>query len=90
VRGVGLIAAVEIVQDKTTKALFDPAMMIAARVAKRAEAHGLIVRPLAGDVIAFAPPLIIKAGEIEEMLESFGKALDETWTWLQTDAASST
>ena len=83
VRGVGLIAAIEIVRDKTTKVQFDPAIMVAAHVAKRAEAHGLIVRALAGDVIAFSPPLIIETHEIEEMMDAFGQALDETWAWLE-------
>jgi 4-aminobutyrate---pyruvate transaminase len=83
VRGVGLIAAVEIVKDKTTKVQFDPGVMVAAHVVKRAEAHGLIVRALTGDVIAFSPPLIIEAHEIEEMLDAFGHALDETLAWLE-------
>lgn len=87
VRGVGLIGGVEIVKDKTTKAQFDPSAMVAAHVVKRAEAHGLLVRALTGDVIAFSPPLIIKAAEIEEMMEAFGHALDETWRWLETTGA---
>jgi 4-aminobutyrate---pyruvate transaminase len=88
VRGIGLIAAVEIVKNKATKVQFDPAVMVAAHVAKRAEAHGLIVRALTGDVIAFSPPLIINATEIEEMLEAFGLALDETWAWLKASGAT--
>lgn len=88
VRGIGLIAGVEIVKDKTTKAQFEPAAMIAAHVVKRAEAHGLLIRALTGDVIAFSPPLIITADEIEEMMVAFGRALDETWEWLQAARAS--
>jgi 4-aminobutyrate--pyruvate transaminase len=83
VRGVGLIAAVEIVKDKSTKIQFDPSVMMAAQVAKRTEAHGLIVRALTGDVIAFSPPMIIEANEIEEMLGAFGHALEETWAWVR-------
>ncbi|MCW5699443.1 MAG: aspartate aminotransferase family protein [Rhodospirillales bacterium] len=83
VRGVGLVGAVELVRDKETRESFDPALGVGASLAKRAEAHGLIIRPLPGDVLAFSPPLIIEAGEIEEMLASFGAALDETWTWVR-------
>ncbi len=35
------------------------------------------MRALPGDGLAFSPPLIISRGEIEEMLERVGRALDE-------------
>jgi 4-aminobutyrate--pyruvate transaminase len=55
---------------------------VGAYLGKRAEANGLIVRPL-GDSIAFSPPLVIAPAEIEEMLESFGNALEQTWAWVK-------
>ncbi len=76
-RGVGLIGAVELVADKATKRAFDPARKVAIRLTKIAERHGLIMRALPGDGLAFSPPLIISRGEIEEMLERVGRALDE-------------
>jgi 4-aminobutyrate--pyruvate transaminase len=90
VRGIGLIAAVEIVKDKSTKIQFDPAVMVAAEIAKHAEANGLIVRVLTGDVIAFSPPMIIETNEIEEMLKAFGQALDETWASVRAQGLSGT
>ncbi len=80
-RGVGLVGALEIVRNKATKESFDPALAVAARLTKAAEAHGLIVRALPGDIVAFSPPLVIEAADIEEMLARFGRALDDTWTW---------
>jgi 4-aminobutyrate--pyruvate transaminase len=80
-RGVGLVGAVEVVKNKDTKESFDPAPAVAARLAKASETHGLIVRALPGDIVAFSPPLVIEAEEIEEMIASFGRALDDTWTW---------
>ena len=77
-RGVGLVGALELVSDKATKAPFPPSMGVGARVARLAEAHGLIVRALTGDVIAFAPPLIIGAADIEEMLARVARALNDT------------
>ena len=77
VRGIGLIGAVEFVEDKDARRNFDPARKVAARFTKLAEQHGLIMRALPGDGIAFSPPLIITEKEIEEMLERFGQALDE-------------
>lgn len=82
-RGVGLIGALELVADKETKASFPPARGVGAQVAKRAEAHGLIVRPLTGDVIAFSPPLVIQTEDIELILSKVTLALDETWAWLR-------
>jgi len=77
VRGVGLVGGVEVVRDKATREPFPAEARVGAQLAKAAERHGLIVRPM-GDSLGFSPPLIIEEGEIEEMLARFGKALDET------------
>ncbi len=86
VRGIGLIGAVELVADKATKKPFDPAQKIGPRLAKIAEANGLIMRALPGDGIAFSPPLIITAEEIVDMLERFGKSLDELAVQLRRES----
>jgi 4-aminobutyrate--pyruvate transaminase len=83
VRGIGLVAAAELVRDKDTKEPFAPTDGVGPYLARRAEANGLIIRSLVGDVIAFSPPLIIEAADIEEMLVRFGRALDETWAWVR-------
>ena len=77
VRGIGLIGAVELVADKATKTPFDPKAGVGGFLSKRAQAHGLIIRPLV-DTIAFCPPLIINESEIDLMLERFGRALEDT------------
>jgi 4-aminobutyrate--pyruvate transaminase len=77
VRGVGLIAGVELVADKETKAKFDPVGKVGAQVFSRAHGNGLIVRAI-GDVIAFCPPLIITESQVHEMVERFKVTLDET------------
>src|SRR3546814_10594157 len=74
VRGIGLIAAVELVADKATKAPFDPLGKVGAFFAARAQDHGVIFRNL-GDTIACCPPMIISEREIDEILAAFGKAL---------------
>lgn len=76
VRGVGLIAAVELVRDKTTRQPFDPKVMAGFRVNGLAQRHGLILRAM-GDSLAFAPPLIISEAEIDTLLDRFARALDE-------------
>ena len=77
VRGIGLIAGVEIVADKATKAPFDPKLGIGGHVARFAQEHGLIVRAM-GDSIGFSPPLIITSAELDDLVTRFGKALDDT------------
>jgi 4-aminobutyrate--pyruvate transaminase len=77
IRGVGMIAAIELVADKAAHRNFDPALKIGARLVKLAEAHGVIGRSMANDTIAFSPPLIITPEEIGIMLDRMGAALDD-------------
>jgi 4-aminobutyrate--pyruvate transaminase len=77
VRGVGLMGAVELVADKTTKAPFAPELRVGPQLSKAAERHGLIVRAM-GDALGFSPPLIITEAEIAETLSRFAAALDDT------------
>src|SRR3546814_3996823 len=60
VRGVGLIAAVELVADKESRKPFDPLGSVGGAVYERAHEHGLIVRGIQ-DSIAFCPPQIGRA-----------------------------
>ncbi|HWX51381.1 MAG TPA: aspartate aminotransferase family protein [Roseomonas sp.] len=76
VRGVGLVAAVELVEDKAERRNFDASRKIAARLVGLGEEHGLILRALPNDSIAFSPPLVISPAEVEEMVEKFGRAVD--------------
>jgi 4-aminobutyrate--pyruvate transaminase len=77
VRGVGLIAGVELVTDKASKGTFDPVGKAGTLFIERAQANGLIIRAL-GDTVALCPPLIISEPELDELLRRFTKALDET------------
>jgi len=78
VRGVGLVAAVELVSDKSTHENFDPALGVGAYCMARAQDHGLLIRALAGDALAFSPPLVISEDEVGMIVDRFGKALDDT------------
>ncbi|MCP5037408.1 MAG: aminotransferase class III-fold pyridoxal phosphate-dependent enzyme [Rhodobacteraceae bacterium] len=81
-RGLGLIGGLELVKDKATRANFDPAQKVASWVAERAIDHGLIVRPLLNDTIAFCPPLIIDEGQINDMFDAIERALDDAMTYV--------
>lgn len=82
VRGVGLVAAVELVEDKASKKAFDPSRKVGAFLDNLAKENGMIVRAM-GDSVGFTPPLIMKAAEINEMVEIMGKTLDQTWAAVQ-------
>jgi len=76
-RSVGLIGAIEIVADKASRTSFPAKDKVAIQIAAAARQHGLIVRPVPGDGIAFCPPLIIDDAEIDEMFDAMGDALND-------------
>ena len=76
-RGVGLIGGVEIVRDKRTREQFDPQLKVNAQVAAKCLAHGLIVRPVPGDVVGICPPLIIKPEEIDQLFDRLEAGLSD-------------
>ncbi|WP_347309922.1 aspartate aminotransferase family protein [Defluviimonas sp. SAOS-178_SWC] len=76
-RGLGLIGAVELVEDKAAKRNFDPARKVGPRAMALAADHGLIVRALVNDTLAFCPPLIIGDIQVDDMFDRFGRALDD-------------
>jgi 4-aminobutyrate--pyruvate transaminase len=82
VRGLGLIGAVELAADPARRKPFDPARGVGPYLVRRAQAHGLILRAMAGDIVAFSPPLVITEGEIDELLEKFDRALADTEAWI--------
>jgi len=77
VRGVGLIGAIELSADKEAKIPFDPSLAKAASLVKGCENHGLILRAMPGDCVAFCPPLICEQPDLDEMFARFDKALAE-------------
>jgi 4-aminobutyrate--pyruvate transaminase len=81
-RGLGLIGGVELVADKNTKRSFAAEHGVGARAVAFAEAEGLIVRSVIGDVITLCPPLIISAAEIDALFDRLERALDRTLDWV--------
>lgn len=77
VRGIGLIAALELVADKSTRRPFDPALKVGVKAQDLALKQNMIVRAL-GDSIAVTPPLVINSDEIDMLLERMWLTLDAT------------
>jgi adenosylmethionine-8-amino-7-oxononanoate aminotransferase len=70
-RGIGLMAAIEFVSDRTTK---QPAGL-GAKIQQSCIQHGLFTRLIGTDILAFAPPLIISAEEIDLMLRIVAESI---------------
>ena len=87
VRGTGLIGALELVKDKTTRASFEPSLGVGPKVIALGHEHGVILRPVV-DSICFCPPMICTEAQIREMFDKFRKALAEAQTWLKTQAVA--
>jgi 4-aminobutyrate--pyruvate transaminase len=73
-RAVGLIGALELVADKKTRRAFDAKKAVGAACADLLQEMGLILRAM-GDSVAFCPPLIITAEQIDDMFARFGRAM---------------
>jgi adenosylmethionine-8-amino-7-oxononanoate aminotransferase len=74
VRGLGLMAAVELVSDRATKAPNDPAQEIGERVRQECVKRGLYTR-IRGDVIMLSPPLVIREDQVDRIVEIVREAL---------------
>jgi L-2,4-diaminobutyrate transaminase len=86
VRGVGMIAGIELVASKAEKKAFPPALLVGAKVSRRALADGLITRALR-DTLAFSPPLVLEKSDVDRIVEVVGKALDATASELAASGA---
>jgi len=82
VRGRGLLAGVEIVEDKETRAPFAREAHVAERLTRAALDAGLVVWPnvghadgTRGDLVMIAPPFIISEAETDEIVERLGSAI---------------
>jgi len=85
VRGRGLLAGIEFVEDKATRVPFPRSVKFAERFADAALAAGLTVWPNVGqadgtngDLVMVAPPFIITEEEIQEIVGRLTVALEKT------------
>ncbi|NNU80901.1 aminotransferase class III-fold pyridoxal phosphate-dependent enzyme [Halovulum dunhuangense] len=76
VRGEGMLAAVEFVKDRETRAFFDPSEKVGARIAAELAGLGVIARAMPqGDILGFAPPLCLSAVEADEVVDKTAQAV---------------
>jgi adenosylmethionine-8-amino-7-oxononanoate aminotransferase len=68
VRGLGLMAGVELVADGATKAPFDPKLRVGESVRRVMQERGVFTR-VRNDVILLAPPLVIREDQIDRIAD---------------------
>ena len=83
IRGVGLFRAIELVSDRESKAPFDPADKLHAKIKTAALAEGLICYPMGGTVdgergdhVLLAPPFILSEDQIDQVAERLTAAVN--------------
>lgn len=74
-RGVGFVAALELVSDKAARARFDEDRGAGALCRDLSVQNGLVMRAV-GDTMIIAPPLTLSREQIDELVEKAGRTLD--------------
>jgi 4-aminobutyrate---pyruvate transaminase len=83
IRGIGFLAAIELVANKNTKESFSFDEMIGTFCMMQAQEKGIIIRAY-DDTIVFAPPLIMTTEHLDEAVERFSECLDATLKIVQS------
>ena len=83
IRGRGLFQAIELVEDRQSKAPFDPSRKLHARIKSEAMARGLMVYPMGGtidgvrgDHVLLAPPFIVTPSDVAEITGRLSEAVN--------------
>lgn len=75
VRGLGLMAGVELVADRSTKAEYQPQENVGPKVHAAAQERGMFTR-LRGDVFNLAPCYVTEESQIDRMVAILGESIE--------------
>jgi len=75
VRQRGLLAGIELVQDRTTRQPYPPQWRMGRRVCRAVRDRGVLLRPL-GDVIVIMPPLTIPESQLVQLVRAVYDCLE--------------
>ncbi len=83
IRGRGLFWTLELVRERETRAPFDPALSVHARVKDEAMLRGLTCYPMPGcvdgrrgDHVLLAPPFIVTDAQLDELVDKLAPSID--------------
>lgn len=74
-RGIGMLACVEIVKDKSTRETFPPGVKAAFLVRAHCFEQGIVMRA-ARDCVYCSPPLVMTHAQIDELVDTLRRCLD--------------
>ncbi|MBN8290806.1 aspartate aminotransferase family protein [Rhodobacter sp. NTK016B] len=78
IRGEGMLCAVELTSDRSTRGSFSPVGSVAGKVVGEMVKRGVISRAMPqGDILGFAPPLCLTEGEADQIARVTAEALRE-------------
>ncbi|MBF8720286.1 aspartate aminotransferase family protein [Pseudomonas guariconensis] len=78
VRGDGMLCAVEFMADREARIAFDPALKVGPQVSAACLERGMIARAMPhGDILGFAPPLVLDKQDAERIVAITKAAVDE-------------
>lgn len=89
IRQVGLLAGVELVRDKATKASFDWSEQVGIQVCGEALKQGVWLRPLGG-VLVIMPPLAVTTAQLRKIVQSIRDGVDVVMSRYGFDSAART
>ncbi|WP_417691630.1 aspartate aminotransferase family protein [Roseibium sp.] len=79
IRGVGMLAAIEFVEEKDGRKFFDPSAGVGAKISAAMAAKGVIARAMPqGDILGFAPPFCLTKDEADIIITTTEAVVRET------------
>ncbi len=72
-----MLGALQLIKDKGSRCPFDPVGSAGSLCKDHCTENDLVMRAV-GDSMILSPPLIISKGEIDELMEKAGRAVDLT------------
>lgn len=82
IRGIGMVAGIELVADKASKQSFDPQAAAQVLVYKEMMKRGVLVRPIP-NTVAVSPPLIFSQDEVDILVGALKESLNAAAVQLQ-------
>lgn len=76
-RHIGMLGALELVQNKRTRQKFDPSLKLHERIARAAYDNRVIFRAFTDDILGFAPALSYTADDMHCLLQRLRATLDQ-------------
>ena len=77
IRNLGMIAGLSIMRDAAAGEPYDAAEGVGGRVARHMREEGGVITRFVGDNLVFAPPLVVEAAEIDQIVQATAEAIED-------------